>query len=117
MYFADIFLDASHHHVFERTLAPDRHSSGKTIRVKQLEQGGEAIGVAVVRGGGKEEAVLEAPSEITNCTGELRLDAVAPAARRRSVMGLVQNQQATRQQLTQPLAHRIRVGRIDKQVV
>ena len=39
LYFADIFLDASHHHVFERTLAPDRHSSGETIRVEQLEQG------------------------------------------------------------------------------
>ena len=70
-----------------------------------------------MRGGGEKETVLEAPAEVANRPGELRLDPVAPTARRRSVVGLVQDQQATRQQLAQPLPHRVRVGRIDEQVV
>ena len=61
--------------------------------------------------------MLEAPAEVADRSGELGLDPVAPAARRRGVMGFVQNKHATRKQLTQPFAHRVRVVRIDEQVV
>ena len=115
--FADVLLDAPHHHVFERVLSPDRHPSGEAVRIEQLEQGGEAVGVAVVGRRGQEQAVLEAPSEIADCARELRLFPVTPAARRRGVMGFVQDEDAPRKQLAQPFAHGVRVGRIDEQVV
>ena len=114
---ADVLLDAPHHHVFERALAPDRHPAGEAVRVEQLQQGGEAVGVAVVGRGGQEQAVLEAPSEIADRTGELRLDAVTPAARRGGMVGFVQDQQAARPHLAEPLAHGVRPRRIDEQVV
>ena len=114
---ANVFLDTPHHHVFERALAPDRHPAGEAVRVEQLQQGGEAVGMAVVGRGGQEQAVLETTSEIANGAGELRLDAVTPAARRRGVMGFVQDQQAPRLHLAEPFAHGVRVGRIDEEVV
>ena len=114
---ADVLLDAPYHHVFESVPSPDRHPSGEAVRVEQLEQGGEAVGMAVVGRGGEEQAVFEAPSQIANRTGELRLDAVTPAARRGGVMGFVQDQQAARLHLAEPLAHGVRPGRVDEQVV
>ena len=114
---ADVLLDAPHHHVFERVLSPDRHAPGEAVRVQQLEQGGEAVRMAVVGRRGEEQAMLEAPAEVADCAGELRLDPVAPAARRRGVMGFVQDQEAPRKQPAQPFAHRVRVVRVDEQVV
>ena len=114
---ADILLDAPHHHVFERVLSPDRHAPGEAVRVQQLEQGGEAVRMTVVGRRGEEQAMLEAPAEVADCAGELRLDPVPPAARRRGVMGFVQDQQAPRKQPAQPFAHRVCVGRVDEQVV
>ena len=101
----------------ERVLAPDRHPAGEAVWIEQLEQGGEAVGMAVVRRGGQEQAVLETTSEIADRTGELRLDSVTPAARRRGVVGLVQDQQSARLHLAEPLAHGVRVGRVDEKVV
>ena len=70
-----------------------------------------------MRGRGQEQAVLEAPGQVANRAGELGLDSVAPAARGRGVMGLVEDQQAPGQHRPQPLAQRVRVARIDQQVV
>ena len=114
---AEVLLDAPHHHLVQRVLSPDRHPPGEAVRVQQLEQGGEAVGVAVVGRGGQEQAVLEAASEIADRAGEPGLDPVTPAARRRGVMGFVQDQEAARQQVAQPFAQGVRVGRIDEQVV
>jgi len=61
--------------------------------------------------------VLEAPAEVANGAGELRLDPVTPAARRGGVVGLVQDQQASREQPPEPFAERIGVGRVGQQVV
>src|SRR5262245_26380307 len=61
--------------------------------------------------------MLEAAAEVTDSAGELRLDAVAPSARRRRVVGLVENQEAARQEPAEPHAHRVGVSRVDQQVV
>src|ERR1035437_778461 len=66
---------------------------------------------------GKEQTMLEAAGEITNGARELGLNSVTAPARGRGVMGLVQNQKASRQKRTQPLTQRIRVGRVDQEVV
>ena len=73
--------------------------------------------MTVVRRGGQEQAVLETTSEIADRTGELRLDTVTPATRRRGVVGLVQDQKAARLHLAEPLAHGVRVSRVDEKVV
>ena len=117
LHFADVLLDAADHDVFQDALAAYRDAAREAVGVEQLQQGGEAVGVAVVGCGGQEQAVLEAPAQVADGTGELGLDAVAPAARRRRVVGLVQDQKAARRQVAQPLAHGVGVRGIDEEVV
>ena len=93
------------------------HAAREAIRVEQLEERREAVRVAVVRRGREEQPVLEAAGEVAHGARELRLDAVAPAARWRRVVRLVEDEQAARQQRPEPLAHRVGVGRVDQQVV
>ena len=114
---ADVLLEPPHHHVLERLLAPHLDAAREAVGVEQLEQGGEAVRVAVVRRGREEEAMLEAAGEVAHGAGELRLDAVAPAARGRGVVRLVEDQQAPGQHRPEPLPHRVGVGRVDQQVV
>ena len=61
--------------------------------------------------------MLEAAAEIADGARELGLDAVAPAARRRRVVCFVQNQEAARRQVAEPLPHRVRIGRVNEQIV
>ena len=95
---ADVLLEPADHHVLERLLAADRDAAGEAVRVEELEQRREAVRVAVVRRGREEQPVLEAAGEVADGAGELRLDAVAAAARRRGVVRLVEDQQAAGQQ-------------------
>ena len=77
---ADVLLQPPDHHVLERLPAAHLHSAGEPVGIEQLQQCREAVGMAVVRRGREEQPVLEAPREVANRPGELRLDAVAPAA-------------------------------------
>ena len=61
--------------------------------------------------------MLEASGQVANRAGELGFDSVASAARGGSVVGLVEDQQAPGQHRPQPLAQRVRVARVDQQVV
>ena len=63
---------------FEHLLALDRHAAGEALGVEDLEQGGEAVRVPVVRCGGEEQTVLEPPAEVANRAGDLRVDRVPP---------------------------------------
>ena len=114
---AEILLQAADHHVVEDTPAAHRDAAREAIRIEQLQQRGEAVRVTVVRRGGQEQPVLETLREIADRAGELRLDAVAPAGGRCGMVRLVENQQAAGRHRPQPLAHWIRVGRVDQQVV
>ena len=69
------------------------HGAGKTLAVEQLQQGGEALAVAVVRGGGKEQLVLEMRAERANGQGALGVGGVLAAARRRDVVRLIDDHQ------------------------
>ena len=85
--------------------------------VEQFEQRGEAVRVAVVRRRGEEQPVLEVAAQVADGPCELRLDAVAAAARRRGVMRFVQDQQASGQRPPQPFPHRVGVGGVAQQTV
>ena len=114
---ADVLLQAPHHHRLQVALATHFHATGEAVRVKKFQERREAVGVAVVGRGGKKQAVLEASAQISHGAGELGLDAVAAAGRRRGVVRFVQNQQAAGQRFAQPLAQRVGVGRVDQEVV
>lgn len=82
-----------------------------------VRQRRETVGVAVVRRRRKEEAMLEPGTEIADGAGELRLDAVSAAARRRGVVRFVEDEQASRPHAAEPSAHRVGVGRVGEEVV
>ena len=114
---ADVFLQTPDHHVLQRLPPAHLHTAGEPVGIEQLQQRREAVRVAAMRRGRQEEAMLEAPREVADGARELRLDAVAPAARRRRMMRLVEDEQAARPHPAEPGPHRIGVGRIDQQVV
>jgi len=52
----------------------DRDAAGEALRIEDLQQAGERVGVAVVRGGRKEQPVLEPRREVPDGPGELAVD-------------------------------------------
>ena len=63
-----------------RSSGPHRDPAREALRIENLQQGGEAVGVPVVRRGGKEETVLEARRQIAHGPRDLRIDGVPGAA-------------------------------------
>ena len=73
--------------------------------------------MAVVRRRRQEETVLEAAADVADGVRELALDAVATAAGRGRVVRFIEDQEAAWEHGPEPLPHRIRVGRLDQEVV
>src|SRR5581483_10103222 len=87
-----IALEAPYHDRGE--LAPvGAHRAGEALVVEQLEQRAEALRIAVVRRGRQEELVLEVGHQGADGPRALRVGGVAPAAGRRDVVRLVDDQQ------------------------
>src|SRR5205823_4291297 len=97
-------LQPANHDGIEQVLPLDRHAATEPERVEDFQQCREAIGVPVVRGGGKKEPMLEAWRQVTSRTSELGVDRILRTARRRDVVRLVQNQQRARPELAKPVA-------------
>ena len=70
-----------------------------------------------MRGGGEEQAVLEAARQIVDRAGQLAGDRVARAAGRRGVMGLVENEQRARAEVAENVAQPGDVGLVGQQAV
>ena len=85
---ADVSLEPADHHVGE-LLGLDGHPPAKALRIEDLEQGREAVGVAVVGRGRQEQLVLEARREVADRAGEVGVDGVAGPAGRGRVVSLV----------------------------
>jgi hypothetical protein len=92
---AQVALEAADHDLVEQALV-GRDAAAEAVGVEDLEQGGEGVGVAVVRGGGEEEAVLEARAMLADGAGEVRVDGVAGARGGGGVVGLVEDEQGLR---------------------
>ncbi len=114
---ADVLLEAADHDVLERFATTNWHTAREAVGIEQLEERREAVGVTVVRSCGEEQPVLEAAPEVANGAGELRLDPVTPAAGRGGVVRLVEDQQAARKQVPEPLSERIGICGVGQQVV
>ena len=111
---AQILLEPPHHDLVQPALAR-RHASAEPLRVEQFQQGGEAVGVPVVRGGRQKQAMLEARGKIADGAGNFRVNRVAGAAGRGGVVGFVEDQQRARAEFAQPVAQRRGVGFVNQQ--
>src|SRR5260370_3537456 len=92
----------------------DRDTAGEALGIEQLEKGGEAIGVPVVRRRAQKEAVLEVARDVTNDIGDLRVDGVSTRAGGGRDMGLVENEEALCGALADVLQKRIAILRSAK---
>ncbi len=91
---AQIALEAAHHDGRQILFAAHRDAAGEAVAIEDLEQGAEAVGVAVVRGGGEKEAVVEAGRELTDGAGDLAVHRVAAARGGRGHVRFVEHEQA-----------------------
>ena len=92
----DFAFQPANHHVFDSTSHGRVHlaRSGEAHRIEHLQQTGERAGVAVVRGCGEEEPVLELRRHESQHAAKL---AVFAERRRHQVVALVDDQQIPRQ--------------------
>ena len=92
----DLALEAAEHDLLDALLLGRLELVGlaEADRVEDLEQAGEAAGVAVVRRGAEEEAVLELRREEAEHAAEV---AVVAEGRRHEVVALVDDEQVPRQ--------------------
>ena len=88
---AHILLETAHHDIGE-LLRPHRNTPAESLRVKDLQHGGEAIGVPVMGGSREEKTVLEPPGQVADGPGDFRVDRVLCPARGGGVVCLVENQ-------------------------
>ena len=99
-----VFLEPADHHGVEDFLGPDGDAPAEALRVEDFEQCGEAIRVPVVRGGRKEEPVLEPACQVADGPSDLRIDGILRTARRGSVVGLVEDEQRPGPEVADPVA-------------
>ena len=114
---ADVFLETAHHHRIQILLTLDLDAACEPVRIEQFQQGREAVGVPVVRGGGQEQTVLEAIAKVPHRPRELRLDAVAAPVAGRGVVRLVQHEKAPGPHRAEPRPHRFGVGGVGQESV
>ena len=89
----------------------------EALRIEHLEQRREAVGMAVVRRGGQEQAVLEALGQLAYRPRELAGDRVARPAGRRGVVRLVEDEQRARAKLAEHVAQARHVVLFGEQAV
>ena len=85
-------LHASDHHLMQ-LIGFGHHAAGEPLVVEHLQQRGEAVLVAAVRGGGQEQLVFEVLHHLADRLGAVGLLDVVGRARRRDVVCLVEDQQ------------------------
>ena len=88
-------LEAADHHgvaLAVELLGVGGHAAGEPLVVQQLQQGREALGVAVVGRGGQEELVLEVRGQEPDRPGAERVGGVLAPTGRGAVVGLVHDQ-------------------------
>ena len=91
---AQVVLETPHHHPLQILLL-DRHPAGEAGGIEELQQGGEAVAVAVVGRGERNSRCSNRGRQIPQAAREARIDGIAQAvARRRRVVGLIEDQQA-----------------------
>ena len=111
--FAQVLFDAADHHVIA-ILLRDLDTAAEALWIEDFEQRREAIRVAIVRRGGKEQPMLEAISQRPNGVGNLGIDGVLLAAGGSRVVRFVQNEQRAWTEVAQPIAQAGGIGFVDE---
>ena len=113
---SQVVLESAHHHVIQ--IAFDHlDAAAKALGIEQFEQGGETVRMAVVRGGGQEQTVLEPGREALDGARDLRVDGVALAAGGRGVMRFVEDEQGAGAECSEPVAQGSGVGLVDQETM
>ena len=74
---AEFSFESADHDFTEQLGVSDLFAAEEALGVEHFEQRREAVGVAVVGGGGEEEAMFEKAGEIAHGAGEIGIDGVA----------------------------------------
>lgn len=90
--FAQVRLEAADHD-FVAEFWFDGRTADEPLRIEDFEQGGEAVGQTIVRGGGEKQTVLETFGQVAHGAGELRIDGILGAGGRGGMMGFVEDEQ------------------------
>jgi hypothetical protein len=90
---AQVALEAAHHHGVELLGRLDLFAANEALRVEDLHQRREGVGVPVVRRRREEELVVEARRDLAQHAGHLGVDGVLRTARGCGVVGLVEDEQ------------------------
>ncbi len=112
----EILFEAPDHDVVQHPLA-GLHASAESLRIEDLQQSREAVGVPVVRRRRKEQAVFEARREIADGPRDVGVDGVSLAARWGRVMGFVQDEEAAWAEGAEPVAKRPGVGLVNQEAL
>ena len=95
----------------------DVDAAGEPLRVEDLEQRREGVGMAVVRRRRQEEPMLEQGRDVADVPGELTFDGPDRSRRRRGVVGLVENEQRAWPERREKVAKPSRVGLVGEDAV
>ncbi len=87
-------LEPADHHRVEILPALDRGAAGEAGGIEDLEQGAEAVRVAVVRGGAQKEPVIEARGQVPDGPGGVRVGGILARRSGGRDVGLVEDEQA-----------------------
>ena len=116
LHFTDVVLEPPDHNAFKHLLG-SRYASAETLRIEDLQERREAVRVAIVRSCREEQPVLEARSQIADCSRDLRVDGVLLSAGRCGVVGFVEDQERATQERSQPITQGAGVCLVDQQAV
>ena len=101
----------------QRSSRAHRNAAGEALRIEDFEEGGEGVGVPVVRRCRQQEPMLEAARQIPHGLRELAVDGVSRTAGRSRMMGLVQDHHGARAELAQRVPQTGDVGIVDEEAV
>ncbi len=113
---ANVVLEPADHDLVELAGA-HRHAAAEPLRVEKLEQGREAVRMAVMRRRREEQTVLKAGCDIAHGPGDLRVDGIARPACRSRVVGLVNDEHGARPEVAEPVTKARGVGLVDQKPV
>jgi hypothetical protein len=101
---SDVGLEAPHHDGRELGRAADVDAARKPLRIEDVHERRERVGVAVVGRGGEEEPVLEALREVAHGAGDLGVDGVAAGRGGGGDVGLVEHEHGARGEVSEGVA-------------
>jgi hypothetical protein len=113
---AKILFQAAHHDGFELSRF-DLLSADEALRIEDFHQGGKTVRVPVMGRRGQKQPMFEPRRQFPDRLCNLRVDRVFAAARRRSVMRLVEDQQRPGPKFTKRIEKPGSVSAIDQKPV